>query len=72
MTRTSFRWPYVVIILLAAAALSYASKLRLAVDMDITKSLPVNDRVIADAEYVMTRHPVKDRIVAIMPPCSCR
>jgi uncharacterized protein len=63
MIRKSFRWPCVIIIIFAAAAMSYVSKSRLVVDMDVTRSLPVNDRVIADAEYVMTRHPVKDRIV---------
>lgn len=63
MIRKSIRWPYVILVIAAAAAMSYASKSRLSIDMDITKSLPVNDRVIADAEYVMTRHPVKDRIV---------
>lgn len=63
MIRTTFRWPYVLLIIAAAAAMSYMSKARLAVDMDITKSLPINDPVIADAEYVMMHHPVKDRIV---------
>lgn len=63
MILKSIRWPYAIIVIAAAAALSYASKSRLSVDMDITKSLPVDDRVIADAEYVMTHHPVKDRIV---------
>ncbi len=63
MKRTSFRWPYLVLIILAAAGMSYLGNKRLSIDMDITKSLPVNDPVIADAEYVMTHHPVKDRIV---------
>ncbi len=57
------RLPYAMLIIIAAVAMSYLGTTRLAVDMDITKSLPVNDRVIADAEYVMTHHPVKDRIV---------
>ncbi|MBP7735696.1 MAG: MMPL family transporter [Spirochaetes bacterium] len=63
MIRKHIRLPYIILIVIAAAAMSYLGKSRLAVDMDITKSLPVNDRVIADAEYVMTHHPVKDRIV---------
>ncbi len=63
MIRKNIRWPFALLIILAAAAMSYVSKTRLAIDMDITKSLPVGDRVIADAEYVLTHHPVKDRIV---------
>lgn len=63
MKLNTVRWPYAIIVIAVAAAMSYASKSRLAIDMDVTKSLPVNDRVIADAEYVMTRHPVKDRMV---------
>jgi len=61
MKRT--RWIYIAIILAAAAAMSYAGKSRLHLDMDITKSLPIDDPVIANAEYVMLHHPVKDRIV---------
>ncbi len=63
MTRKSIRWPFVLLIIVAAAAMSYVSKSRLVIDMDITKSLPIGDPVIADAEYVMMHHPVKDRIV---------
>ncbi len=63
MIRKSIRWPYVILIILTAAAMSYVSKNRLVVDMDITKSLPISDPVIADAEYVMMHHPVKDRVV---------
>jgi predicted exporter len=43
--------------------MSYVSKTRLGIDTDVTKSLPVNDPVIADAQYVMSHHPMKDRIV---------
>lgn len=60
---TFFRWSYVILIILAAAGMSYYSKTHLGIDMDVTKSLPLNDPVIADAEYVMTHHPVKDRII---------
>lgn len=51
------------LILLAAVGMSYVSKTRLSIDTDVTKSLPVNDRMIADAQYVMSHHPMKDRIV---------
>jgi len=61
--RANFSWPFVVIIILAAAGMSIVSETRLAIDMDITKSLPLNDPVISDSQYVMMHHPVKDRIV---------
>jgi predicted exporter len=51
------------LILLAAAGMSYVGKTRLSIDTDVTRSLPVNDPVIADAQYVMSHHPMKDRIV---------
>ncbi len=63
MIRKHIRLPYAIMIVIAAVTMSYLGTTRLSVDMDITKSLPLNDRVIADAEYVMTHHPVKDRIV---------
>ncbi|HOD15813.1 MAG: methyltransferase domain-containing protein [Spirochaetes bacterium] len=63
MKRLSFRWHYVALIIAAAVAMSLAGRARLHIDTDITKSLPVGDPVIADAEYVMMHHPVKDRIV---------
>ncbi|MDA8140193.1 MAG: MMPL family transporter [Desulfobacteraceae bacterium] len=62
MLRTFFRWPYIVLIVAVAAAMSYVSGLRLGIETDITKSLPTDDPVIRDAEYVMLRHPIKDRI----------
>ncbi len=66
MTRTRFRWPYIALILVAAACMSYVGTGRLVIDTDITGSLPVNDPIIADARYVMTHHPVKDRVVIDM------
>ena len=63
MKRTTFRWPYIVLIAVAAAGMSYIGTRRLAIDTDITGSLPVGDPVIADSRYVMTHHPVKDRVV---------
>ncbi len=69
MNLKNFKWPYIALIIAMAAVLSYAGKTRLAIDMDITRSLPIQDRVIADARYVMTHHPIKDRI-AIDLSCS--
>jgi predicted exporter len=43
--------------------MSLVSRTRLVIDMDITKSLPTDDPVIADSQYVMMHHPAKDRIV---------
>jgi predicted exporter len=63
MKGANLRWPFVVLIILAAVGMSMISKTRLAIDMDITKSLPLTDPVIADSQYVMMHHPVKDRIV---------
>jgi hypothetical protein len=54
---------FVVIIILAAVGMSMVTRPDSTVDMDITKSLPLNDPVIADFQYVMMHHPVKDRIV---------
>ncbi len=51
------------IIILAAVGMSIVSETRLSIDMDITKSLPLHDPVIADSQYVMMHHPVKDRII---------
>ena len=53
----------VIMIILIAGVMSYTGTRRLHIDMDITKSLPADDPVISDAGYVMTHHPVKDRIV---------
>ena len=63
MKRSGSRWPYILLILLAAAGMSYVGKTRLGIDTDVTRSLPGNDPVIADAQYVMLHHPMKDRIV---------
>jgi uncharacterized protein len=57
------RWPYIALIIVAAAGLSYMAKTRLNIDTDITESLPLHDRVISDARYVMLHHPMKDRII---------
>jgi predicted exporter/SAM-dependent methyltransferase len=43
--------------------MSYFGTARLSIDTDVTRSLPVGDPVIADAQYVMSHHPMKDRIV---------
>ena len=51
------------IVILAAVGMTIVSQSRLAIDMDLTRSLPLNDPVIADSQYVMMHHPVKDRIV---------
>ncbi len=63
MKRTGIRWPFVLIIIIAAIAMFYAGKTRLHIDTDITSSLPVQDQVILDSRLVMMHHPMKDRIV---------
>jgi predicted exporter len=57
------RWLFILIIVLAAVGMSLISRARLVIDMDITKSLPTDDPVIADSQYVMMHHPIKDRLV---------
>ncbi len=62
MKLKTVRWPVIVLVIIAAAALSYISTQRLAIDTDITKSLPPGDPVVRDAQYVMDHHPIRDRI----------
>ncbi|MBN1495461.1 MAG: MMPL family protein, partial [Spirochaetes bacterium] len=63
MKRMVVRWHIVIMIILIAGVMSYTGTRRLDIDMDVTRSLPADDPVISDAGYVMTHHPVKDRIV---------
>jgi len=32
------------------------------IDTDITRFLPLNDRVISDAGYIFRNHPIQDRL----------
>jgi predicted exporter len=63
MKGTGTRWPFVLIIVIAAVAMFYAGKTRLHIDADITSSLPIQDPVILDSRLVLMHHPMKDRII---------
>lgn len=52
-----------IIVVLAAFALIFATQKRLTIETNIIKAIPQNDPVIADARYVISHHPLQDRIV---------
>jgi predicted exporter len=58
-----FRWFLAAAIILAVVGLFAAGISRLQFDTDILASLPQNDPILADARYVITHHPVHDRVV---------
>ncbi len=69
LRRYSLRWPVVIIVLLAVLALAWSAQERLTTETNIINALPGEDPVIADARYVISHHPLQDRIVVDL---SCR
>ncbi len=57
------RWLAALTTLLAVALLLWLAISRLELDSDIVAGLPFDDPVVADARYVIERHPVLDRIL---------
>jgi predicted exporter/SAM-dependent methyltransferase len=53
----------VIIVVLAVIALAWSTQKRLSIETNIINALPGNDPVIADARYVISHHPLQDRIV---------
>ncbi len=56
------RWKVVVLVILIFAGIYVAGERNLHVETDITKGLPKQDHVIADARYIITHYPVFDRV----------
>ncbi|MHB8828870.1 MAG: methyltransferase domain-containing protein [Syntrophales bacterium] len=69
LRRYSLRWPFVIIVVLAVIALAWMTQKRLTLETNIINALPGNDPVIADARFVISHHPLQDRIVVDL---SCR
>ena len=69
LRRYSLRWPFVIIVVLAVVALAWITQKRLTLETNIINALPGNDPVIADARFVISHHPLQDRIVVDL---SCR
>ncbi len=59
-TRTNL--PLLVIVLIAAAALSVISQQRIRIETDIASSLPHDDPVINDAMHLFSNHPLRDQL----------
>ena len=55
--------PFLIAVLAVMAILLSITFFRINIDTDVTKYLPQNDPVIADAEYVFKHHPIQDRLV---------
>ena len=56
------RWKVVVLVVLAFAGIYAAAGLNLKTETDIVASLPKQDKVMADARYIVTHYPVFDRV----------
>lgn len=59
----TLRWPFVIIVVLAIIALAWITQKRLTIETNIINTLPSNDPVIAEALYVISHHPLQNRIV---------
>ena len=59
-TRTNL--PLLLIVLVAAAAMSAIGWQRIRIDTDIVSSLPQNDPVIRDAMHLFSNHPLQDQL----------
>lgn len=58
-----------ILVVLTVIALAWITQKRLTIETNIINALPGNDPVIADARYVISHHPLQDRIVVDL---SCR
>lgn len=69
MRRYHLRWSLVVFLAASVVVLVLATQNRLDVETNIINALPQDDPVIADARYVISHHPLQDRVVVDI---SCR
>lgn len=56
-------WPLVMIVFIGLGLLFLIGRYRLMIDTDIVAALPQNDPVVADGRYVISHHPIQERIV---------
>ncbi|MFH1080215.1 MAG: methyltransferase domain-containing protein [Pseudomonadota bacterium] len=63
MHRYAWRWFIAGLVVLATLGLFMIGVHRLQFDADVLNSLPRNDPVLADAHYIITHHPIYDRVV---------
>ncbi len=63
MHKYLWRWSLAAFLILAVIGLFVVGFHRLQFDADILSSLPQNDPVLADARYIITHHPIYDRVV---------
>ncbi len=62
MVRTKTNYRLLVVVALLVAVLAALGVLRLDIDTDVVRSLPSDDKVIADAIDVFEHHPLQDQI----------
>ena len=67
-----WRWSLAFVFILAVAGLFIWGIERLRFDADILSSLPQNDPVLADARYIITHHPIYDRVVIDLEHADAR
>lgn len=63
MKSIKIHFPYLIGVLAVMAGLLAIALFRMEIDTDITRHLPRNDPVIADAEQVFKNHPIQDRLI---------
>lgn len=63
MKSIKLHFPSLMAVLAVMAVLLAIALFRMEIDTDITRYLPQNDPVIADAEHVFRNHPIQDRLV---------
>ena len=63
LRRYRFNWPLILVVSLGVAAVFFVGQYRLVIDTDLVSSLPQNDPIVSDARYVISRHPLQDRVV---------
>lgn len=56
-------WPLVMVVIIGLGLLFLIGRYRLVIDTDIVAALPQNDPVVADGRYVISHHPIQERIV---------
>ena len=50
-------------VFLGLGAVFFIGQYRLVIDTDLVSSLPQDDPIVSDARYVISRHPLQDRVV---------
>jgi predicted exporter/predicted O-methyltransferase YrrM len=63
MNKYPLRWLLAVVLIIAVVGLFFAGAQRLRMNADIMSSLPTSDPVLADSHYILSHHPIYDRVV---------